>query len=90
MYSNKEVMLNIIMNFETVEGTLLFIGLFVFLLIVFLPIFILLHKLEKEEKRYKKYLEEKLKNSEPISTGVTVNNMFPHIALMNTTVFTTL
>lgn len=83
-------MLNIIMNFETVEGTLLIIGLFLFLLILFSPIFILLHKLEKEEKKYQKYLKEKLKNGEPIILGAPANNMLPHITLMNTAIFRTL
>ena len=82
-------MLNVIMNFETIEGTLLFIGLFICLLILVSPIFILLYIMEKEEKRYQKYLEEKLKNSKPIVSGAPANNMLSQIALMNTTIFTT-
>lgn len=84
-------MLNVVLNFETVEGAILLIGLpLLFVSIIFIPIFILLYGLEKEEKKYKKYLEEKIKKGEPIVSGAPANNMLPHISLMNTTIFTNL
>ena len=84
-------MLSVILNFETVEGTLILLGIAILVtLFIGLPVFLILKAFEQEEKEYQKHLEELLKDSQPIASGAPANNMLPHIALMNTAIFTTL
>ena len=82
-------MLNVIMNFETVEGTIALLSIAIIGTLFFgLPLFLILKAFEQEEKEYKKHLEELSKNNQTIASGAPANNMLPHITLMNSTIFT--